>query len=144
MLFWPESSFHSETEASFPLVWAPPPPTPTHGHAKSSQLRCEWKAASGEGSGGTWPRLSCCPSGRMLLKIRREAALFKKQEKRLHPHLKEPKWAEEDENVLLILHRLIKDPPSLATLATPGVNRHLEGERRRGAQAGDYIMAAES
>lgn len=32
----------------------------------------------------------------------------------------------------------------MATIFTPGVNRHLGGERRHGARAGDYIMAAES
>lgn len=80
----------------------------------------------------------------MLLKIRWEAALFKDEEKQLHPHLKEPKRAEDGEDVWLVLHRLIEDPPSLATLATPGVNRRLEGGSRRGAQAADYIMAAES
>lgn len=61
--------------------------------------------------GGTWRRLSCRTSGRMLLKICWEPALFKKEENRLHPHLKQPKWVKHDENVLLILQRLIKDPP---------------------------------
>lgn len=80
----------------------------------------------------------------MLLKIRREAALFRDGEKQLHPRLKEPERAEDGENVWLVLHRPIKDPPSLATSATPGVNRRLEGGSRRGAQAADYITAAES
>lgn len=83
-----------------------------------------------------------------MLKIFQQPALFKKQEKRLHPHLNGPKWTKHDENVLLILEPLIKGPPvrwpNLASAFTPGANRHLEGETRHPAQAGDYIMAAES
>lgn len=76
-----ESSFHSETEASFFLL-GPPACRMERDEGVNEREEEEEKE---EG------RLSCFTSGRMALKIHHAPALFSGHEKRIYPDLNLPK-----------------------------------------------------
>lgn len=85
-----------------------------------------------------------------MLKICQESALFKERQSGFTQISNDQNGQKHGENVFadsLVANRnkgSSRGGPNLATMFTPGVNTHLEGETQHRAQAGDYIMAAES